>query len=203
MTTCAMTTRKTKSWATKLWRDEAGFVVSAELVLILTLGVLAIIVGVHGVASAVNNEMADVSSAFGTVDQSFMVTGFRHGGFGFGGLHSFKSGSGFIDRADFCDCAVITQVSSGAKFGGIGGGGVGVIGGGSVSGATPAPAMPAPAPIPMDCPPGTFPAIPCPPGAVPHAAPSVPCDDCFPTAPHVPSLPPLPPLPVPEAPFSR
>ena len=34
-----------------LWHDEAGFVLSAELVLVLTLGVLSMVVGLNAVAS--------------------------------------------------------------------------------------------------------------------------------------------------------
>ena len=38
----------------QLWNDEAGFVISAELVLVLTIAVLAMIVGLSEAAVAVN-----------------------------------------------------------------------------------------------------------------------------------------------------
>ena len=42
---------------TKLIHDEAGFIVSAELVLVATVGVLAMVVGLSEVALNVNNEL--------------------------------------------------------------------------------------------------------------------------------------------------
>ncbi|MBC8113410.1 MAG: branched-chain amino acid aminotransferase [Candidatus Saccharimonas sp.] len=85
-----------KSLATKLMNDEAGFIVSAELVLIATVGVLTLVVGWSEVALNINNELEDVGSAFGSVNQSFMSKGSRgHGGRSEGG--SFK------DNSDFCD----------------------------------------------------------------------------------------------------
>ena len=47
-----------------LLNDEAGFIVSAELVLIATLGVLAMVVGLSEVAFNINNELQDVARAF-------------------------------------------------------------------------------------------------------------------------------------------
>ena len=47
----------------QLWNDEAGFVISAELVLVLTIAVLAMIVGLSEVAVAVNTELNDISNA--------------------------------------------------------------------------------------------------------------------------------------------
>ena len=57
--------------AVTLWNDEAGFIVSAELVLIATIAVLAMVVGLSEVANALNQELEDVASAFGSVNQSF------------------------------------------------------------------------------------------------------------------------------------
>ena len=84
------------SLASKLMNDEAGFIVSAELVLIATVGVLAMVVGLSEVALNINNELEDVASAFGSVNQSFMSRGSRgHGGRSEGGR--------FRDNSDFCD----------------------------------------------------------------------------------------------------
>lgn len=84
--------------AVALWKDEAGFIVSAELVLIATIAVLAMVVGLSEVANAVNQELEDVAAAFGSVNQSFRYQGLcGHGG------HS--GGSRFEDRIDFCDSA--------------------------------------------------------------------------------------------------
>lgn len=60
---------------TKLMNDEAGFIVSAELVLIATVGVLALAVGLSEVAANINNELLDVGRAFGSINQSFNING--------------------------------------------------------------------------------------------------------------------------------
>lgn len=54
----------------RLWNDEAGFVLSAELMLIATIVILATIVGLSEISLAVNNELRDVASAFNAVNQS-------------------------------------------------------------------------------------------------------------------------------------
>ena len=93
-----------------LWHDEAGFVLSAELVLVLTLGVLSMVVGLNAVAKAINQELFDLASAFGAISQSYFVTGFVnvHGNAGWAvNCDGTRGGFGFEDRSDECDCAVI------------------------------------------------------------------------------------------------
>lgn len=80
---------------TQLHADEAGFIVSAELVLIATIAVLSMIVGLSEVASNINQELEDVGSAFGAVQQSYDFSDSQ----GHKGSHY---GSGFHDTADFC-----------------------------------------------------------------------------------------------------
>jgi Flp pilus assembly pilin Flp len=53
----------------KLWNDEAGFVLSAELILIATIVILATIVGLSAISRAVNSELNDVATAFDAVNQ--------------------------------------------------------------------------------------------------------------------------------------
>ena len=84
--------------AVSLWKDESGFIVSAELVLIATVAVLAMVVGLSEVANAINQELEDVASAFGSVNQSYRYQGLT----GHGGL---SGGAYFEDRIDFCDSA--------------------------------------------------------------------------------------------------
>lgn len=88
---------------TNLWKDEGGFILSAELVLILTIGCIGMIVGLNSVATSVTNELNDLSSALGALDQSYAYNGLRKSG------HAWVVGSGFADGADFCDCSIITQ----------------------------------------------------------------------------------------------
>lgn len=61
----------------KLWNDELGVIISAELVLVLTIAVLALIVGLHEMAVAINTELNDLSNAFGALRQSYAIGGFR------------------------------------------------------------------------------------------------------------------------------
>ncbi len=55
----------------KLWNDEAGFIVSAELVLIGSICVLTMVVGLAEVSYSVNSELGDVAAAFDAVNQSY------------------------------------------------------------------------------------------------------------------------------------
>ena len=79
-----------------LMNDEAGFIVSAELVIIATVGVLAMIVGLSEVAMNVNHELEDVGSAFGSLNQSVHVQGTA-------GHYANVGGSCHQDRTDYCD----------------------------------------------------------------------------------------------------
>ncbi len=83
---------------TRLMNDEAGFIVSAELVLVASIAVLAMIVGLSEVALNVSNELEDVGSSLGSINQTFRVNGLcGHGG--------HIGGSSFTDMVDFCDAA--------------------------------------------------------------------------------------------------
>lgn len=88
-----------------LWQDENAFVVSAELVLVMTVAVLAMVVGLHAVAKSVTMELNDVANAFGTIDQSFSYKGLVKA------HHASVTGSAFVDRSDACDCTSIIQPS--------------------------------------------------------------------------------------------
>ena len=94
--------------ATKLLRDDAGFIISAELVLVLTIGVLAMVVGLTAVRDAVTHELNDVSHAIGAVSQSYNYNGLRKDCKN--GAHAYINGAGFNDDADECDCKVIELV---------------------------------------------------------------------------------------------
>ena len=58
-----------------LYNDEAGFIVSAELVLISTIAVLGMVVGLSEVAFNINQELEDVGSAFGSINQGYHYNG--------------------------------------------------------------------------------------------------------------------------------
>ncbi len=95
----------------KLFNDEAGFVVSAELALIVTLIFTAVAVGVAVARDALVNEYNDISEMVGTMDQSYNVLGQRVDGGNSAGAHPYHGenrGMGFNDYGDNCDCAPVT-----------------------------------------------------------------------------------------------
>ena len=85
----------------KLFRDESGVIISAELALVLTIAVLAMVVGLSEVAVAVNTELNDISNAVGSLNQSFSYTGFTGGSTA--KVKSNVLGSKFSDTQDDCD----------------------------------------------------------------------------------------------------
>ena len=59
----------------KQQKKEAGFIVSAELVLIATILVIGLIVGMVAIRDQVTAEMKDVAEAIGSLDQSYTFNG--------------------------------------------------------------------------------------------------------------------------------
>jgi len=57
--------------ACALWQDEAGFIVSAELALVSTIATLGMVTGLAEASNNVHDELRDVGSAVGSLDQSF------------------------------------------------------------------------------------------------------------------------------------
>lgn len=81
---------------TALWADESGLILSAELALIATVGILGLSVMLVAVRDSIGAELTDLSEAFRSLDQSY----------GYGGLlgcetthgfSSFTAGSKFLD----------------------------------------------------------------------------------------------------------
>ena len=90
----------------KLWNDEAGFIISAELVLIATILVIGMIVGLVSIRDQVVQELADVAGAISHMNQTYSFSGIT-------GHTSITMGSAFTDRFDFCD-EVPDQTGGGA-----------------------------------------------------------------------------------------
>ncbi len=84
-----------KLWK-QLWNDNAGFVVSTELILIATVLVIGMLVGLVSVRDQVVQELADVAAAVGDLNQSYEYNGVL-------GHTSRTAGSDFIDLTDACD----------------------------------------------------------------------------------------------------
>ncbi len=97
-----------------LWYEENGFIISAELVLVLTIAVLAMIVGLSEVTVSVNTELNDVSNAIGALNQSYAFTGFVGSSFCAGKTKSNSAGSRFTDAVDDCDLNTTCDLVTGA-----------------------------------------------------------------------------------------
>jgi len=85
-----------------LWNDEAGVILSAELVLIGTILVLGMIVGLVELQHSIVSELSDLASAFGNLDQSYTVSGL--GSVKPGGFKGRVYGASYTDAPDACDC---------------------------------------------------------------------------------------------------
>jgi len=81
--------------AQRLWKDEAGFVISAELVLVATLLVIGMIVGLTELRNQVVQELVDVGQAIGFVNQGYEYMGVSKD------LVGNTDASGWDDLADF------------------------------------------------------------------------------------------------------
>jgi Flp pilus assembly pilin Flp len=80
----------------QLWADEAGAIISAELILVVTILVLGMVVGLTTLRDQVVQELGDVALAIASINQSFSFSGAT-------GHHSSTAGSIFIDLLDDCD----------------------------------------------------------------------------------------------------
>ncbi len=83
-----------------LWSDEAGFIISAELILLATILVIGLIVGMVSLRNQIVQEEVDVGQAIGSISQSFCFAGALGtcNGITFG----WTDGTCFIDKIDFC-----------------------------------------------------------------------------------------------------
>ncbi|MEZ6056367.1 MAG: hypothetical protein R3C01_06645 [Planctomycetaceae bacterium] len=87
----------------KLLNDEAGFIISAELVLVATIVVIGMIVGLSEIQHAVVAELNDVADAIGKLNQSYSYNGFSKINNTKGGVGAYTRGSSFVDTMDECD----------------------------------------------------------------------------------------------------
>lgn len=87
-----------------LLNDEAGFIVSAELVLVATILVIGMIFGLSEVQHAVVQELGDVGDAIGEINQTYSYTGFSaEKSDNVTKDKSYTVGSSFLDVGDDCD----------------------------------------------------------------------------------------------------
>jgi len=91
-----------------LKNDENGFIVSAELVLVGTILVVGMIVGLTELSYGVNEELEDLGSAIGSINQTYYYT--------LASGHKGEAvGSTFLDFADECDGQYDLTCDSGAR----------------------------------------------------------------------------------------
>ena len=81
---------------TALKNDENGFLVSAEIVLVGTILVLGVIVGLTEMSYGINEELEDLGSAIGGINQTYYYTLAS-------GKKGTVTGSTFLDFVDECD----------------------------------------------------------------------------------------------------
>ena len=162
----------------KLIANESGLILSAELVLILTIGVIGMVTGLACVQQAVVYELNDLGLAFSSLNQTYWTPTYRGGWKRFcGGNKSFVAGSSFID---IYDCGAGVQGSSMAPVAG----GFGVtseINAGAACPSIPVPTNGSLVPQPMPHPSSTV--VPC--EVCPPSTEAVPCPV---TAPRLPEL---------------
>ena len=77
-------------------RDDNGFIVSIELVLISTIAVIGLVTGFTAVRDAVVSELSDVAGAMQDMNQSYSSAGVTS-------ATAQSAGSSFTDRRDFGD----------------------------------------------------------------------------------------------------
>ena len=95
----------------KLLRDETGLIITAELIMIITIAVIALSAGWGAVATMMAEELEDVGNMVGALDQTWAVGGLRAGP-----NHGFNRSMGFFDSRN------TVNVSTSSNFNGQAGG---------------------------------------------------------------------------------
>ena len=92
----------------RLWNEETGAIISAEIMLVATILVLGVIVGLKSVRDSVVTELADVAQALANVSQSYSFSAVS-------GHHAYTGGGLFTDLRDFCDTESATSDAGNSK----------------------------------------------------------------------------------------
>src|SRR6516225_5788669 len=74
----------------RLWNDDNGFIVSAELVLVATIVVIGMITGLVAIRKDVTSELTEVGQAIAAIDQSYSYSGLSN-------CHSSTAGAAASD----------------------------------------------------------------------------------------------------------
>lgn len=90
----------------RFWTDDAGVIISAELILVITILVIGLIVGLSAVRTSIVQELGDIAEAFGVLNQSYSFGGVTH-------CCALTRGTEFGDAQDDCDPSGHTQSQNG------------------------------------------------------------------------------------------
>jgi hypothetical protein len=82
-----------KPYLLRLWTEDDGFVLSSEMVMYGTVGVVGVTTGYTALRDSINTELDDVAQAIGSTDQSYYYGGVY-------GHSAWSAGSAFFDRVD-------------------------------------------------------------------------------------------------------
>ena len=80
----------------RLWNDEAGLIVSSELVFVSSIAAVGMIVGLSAARDGVTSELADVGDAVTEYNQGYQVSSIQ-------GHGAALAGTQYLDGTDFCD----------------------------------------------------------------------------------------------------
>jgi hypothetical protein len=95
----------------KLWSDEAGFIISTELILVATIVVIGLIVGLVSVRNQVVQELVQVGQAIGAISQSYAFTPVEATVAGHS--YAWTDGSEFICTTHYCQAPQVPGVEPG------------------------------------------------------------------------------------------
>ena len=87
----------------KLWSDEAGVILSAEIVLVGTILVVGMVVGLVELQSSVVDELNDLGEAIGAINQGYSTASILAFKQGRTGVNAETFGSQFRDQVDSSD----------------------------------------------------------------------------------------------------
>lgn len=82
----------------RFWNDEAGVIISSELILVLTILVIGLIAGMVTLRDAVTLELGDTAAAIGFLEQDYTFLGTTNGA-----VTATTNGSQFNDDTDLGD----------------------------------------------------------------------------------------------------
>ena len=93
-----------------IWKDERGFIASTDLILIGTVLILGSIVGLATMRDEIVQELGDIATAIGQLNQSYSFAAFNNGQFS-------VAGSSYTDMADYGELGTLEGSNNNATAG--------------------------------------------------------------------------------------